>query len=101
MDDVILPSVKREFRMIAEKEHGKDDDRDGATGVYAHGQTEYGPDGTAIISGCSEKFGFLSKQVRTRISERITIAYSNILNGKDPVVEDKLWVEAEEKILVA
>ena len=101
MDDLILPSVKREFRMIAEKEHGKDDDRDGATGVYAHGQTEYGPDGSAIISGCSEKFGFLSKQVRTRISERITIAYSNILNGKDPVVEDNLWVEAEDKILVA
>ena len=39
--------------------------------------------------------------MRTRISERITIAYSNILNGKDPVVEDNLWVEAEDKILVA
>ena len=98
MDDVILPSVKREFRMIAEN---KDEEKDDATGVYAHGQTEYGPDGTAIISGCSEKFGFLSRQARTTISERIGIAYLNVLNGKDPIAEDNVWVQAEEKIHAA
>jgi hypothetical protein len=101
MDDVILPSVKREFRMIAENKDVKDDDKDDATGVYAHGQTEYGPDGTAIISGCSEKFGFLSRQARTTISERIGIAYLNVLNGKDPIAEDNVWVQAEEKIHAA
>ena len=101
MDDVILPSVKREFRMIAENENVKDDDKDDATGVYAHGQTEYGPDGTAIISGCSEKFGFLSRQARTTISERIGIAYLNVLNGKDSIAEDNVWVQAEEKIHAA
>ncbi|CAL6374235.1 unnamed protein product [Bathycoccus prasinos] len=101
MDDVILPSVKREFRMIAENKDVKDDDKDDATGVYAHGQTEYGPDGTAIISGCSEKFGFLSRQARTTISERIGIAYLNVLNGKDPLAEDNVWVQAEEKIHAA
>ena len=101
MDDVILPSVKREFRMIAENENVKDDDKDDATGVYAHGQTEYGPDGTAIISGCSEKFGFLSRQARTTISERIGIAYLNVLNGKDPIAKDNVWVQAEEKIHAA
>ena len=98
MDDVILPSVKREFRMIAEN---KDEEKVDATGVYAHGQTEYGPDGTAIISGCSEKFGFLSRQARTTISERIGIAYLNVLNGKDPIAEDNVWVQAEEKIHAA
>ena len=98
MDDVILPSVKREFRMIAEN---KDEEKDDATGVYAHGQTEYGPDGTAIISGCSEKFGFLSRQARMTISERIGIAYLNVLNGKDPIAEDNVWVQAEEKIHAA
>ena len=101
MDDVILPSVKREFRMIAENKDDKDEEKDGATGVYAHGQTEYGPDGTAIISGCSEKFGFLSRQARTTISERIGIAYLNVLNGKDPIAEDNVWVQAEEKIHAA
>ena len=101
MDDVILPSVKREFRMIAENKDVKDDDKYDATGVYAHGQTEYGPDGTAIISGCSEKFGFLSRQARTTISERIGIAYLNVLNGKDPIAEDNVWVQAEEKIHAA
>ena len=101
MDDVILPSVKREFRMIAENKDVKDDDKDDATGVYAHGQTEYGPDGTAIISGCSEKFGFLSRQARTTISERIGIAYLNVLNGKDSIAEDNVWVQAEEKIHAA
>ena len=101
MDDVILPSVKREFRMIAENKDVKDDDKYDATGVYAHGQTEYGPDGTAIISGCSEKFGFLSRQARTTISERIGIAYLNVLNGKDSIAEDNVWVQAEEKIHAA
>ena len=101
MDDVILPSVKREFRMIAENKDDKDEEKDDATGVYAHGQTEYGPDGTAIISGCSEKFGFLSRQARTTISERIGIAYLNVLNGKDPIAEDNVWVQAEEKIHAA
>ena len=101
MDDVILPSVKREFRMIAENKDDKDEEKDDATGVYAHGQTEYGPDGTAIISGCSEKFGFLSRQARMTISERIGIAYLNVLNGKDPIAEDNVWVQAEEKIHAA
>ena len=101
MDDVILPSVKREFRLVAEQGDGKGDDTDYSTGFYAHGQTEYGPDGTAIISGCSEKFGFLSRQARTTISERITVAYLNVLNGKDPIAEDSVWAEAEEKIHAA
>jgi hypothetical protein len=122
VDDVNLPSVKRELQIIANSassaagkhanalESNEDGDikADAKKNIHESGlsmmlysgagHTEYAADGTPIIHGCSEKFGFLTPSARDVFSERVIAAYTNVLDGKDPIEEDKIWVEKQEKI---